>query len=197
MSGQQGDFNTMAGQQGGYEDVSDQQGYPDASGHQASCGSGSVSNVDSSNSNNDSGYGNSTNSGPTGSTGRTGLQAQGQGFGSGFDQGFGQGLSGGPDGSEPHAGVHVQEQVTPDSASRDTDMVSPQMPLMQSKLFKDKLSTLVACIEQQQSCIVFECKPDNANVPLQHTTGSKPGGGYETHQHHRDSFTTKSYVQGS
>ena len=32
---------------------------------------------------------------------------------------------------------------------------------------------------------------------VQHTTGEAQGGGFETHQHHRDSFTTKSYVQSS
>ena len=32
---------------------------------------------------------------------------------------------------------------------------------------------------------------------VQHTTGNASGGGYETHQHHHDSFATKSYVQGS
>ena len=54
---------------------------------------------------------------------RQGLQAQGEGFGQGFNQGFGQGLSGDPDGSQPHDGVHVQEDVGPGHASRDTDLV--------------------------------------------------------------------------
>lgn len=52
-----------------------------------------------------------------------GLQAQGAGLGQGFDQGFGQGLSGDPNGSEPHDGIQVQEEVAPDSGSRDTDLV--------------------------------------------------------------------------
>ena len=38
---------------------------------------------------------------------------------------------------------------------------------------------------------------DACFAAMQHTTGSTKGGGYETHQHHRDSFTTKSYVQGN
>lgn len=51
------------------------------------------------------------------------MQAQGEGLGQGFDQGFGQGLAGDPDGSQPHPGVQVQEEVAPDSSSRDTDLV--------------------------------------------------------------------------
>ena len=32
---------------------------------------------------------------------------------------------------------------------------------------------------------------------VQHTTGGSSGGGYETHQHHRDTFETKSVIQES
>lgn len=70
---------------------------------------------------------NSSCSGPSGSTGRTGLQAQGEGLGQGFDQGFGQGLAGDPDGSQPHPGVQVQEEVAPDSSSKDTDLVCARL----------------------------------------------------------------------
>ena len=116
-------------QQGGYEDVSDQQtGYEDVSGHQGgyedvsqqqngySSGTGAMTND----------YGNNQNSSHAGSSGnsaRQGMQAQGRGFGQGFNAGFGQGLSGDPDGSQPHEGVTVEEEVGPDSASRDTDLV--------------------------------------------------------------------------
>ena len=134
---QQGSGDTYAGQPGGYEDVSYQQGddaevsdqqgvVEDVSDQQNgySNGSGAVSNTESfSQGGNEYGQ-NSSYSGASGRSGRQGLQAQGQGFGGGFNQGFGQGLSGDPDGSQPHEGVTVQEEVGPDSASRDTDMVS-------------------------------------------------------------------------
>ncbi|KAL0056359.1 hypothetical protein WJX82_010457 [Trebouxia sp. C0006] len=135
------DFSNSA-QQGGYEDVSDQQtGYEDVSGHQ-----GGYEDV----SEQQNGY--SSDTGSSGNSARQGMQAQGRGFGQGFNAGFGHSLSGDPDGSQPHEGVTGDEEVGPDSASRDTDL---------------------------------------------HTTGGTQGGGFETHQHHRDSFTTKSYVQSS
>ncbi|KAL0017821.1 hypothetical protein WJX77_003401 [Trebouxia sp. C0004] len=166
---QQGGYEDVSNsaQQGGYEDVSDQQtGYEDVSGHQGgykdvseqqngySNGTGSMANTNASSHGGDE-YGNNQNSSYAGSSGnsaRQGLQAQGKGFGQGFNAGFGQGLSGDAHGSQPHGGVTVDEEVGPDSASRDTDL---------------------------------------------HTTGGTQGGGFETHQHHRDSFTTKSYVQSS
>jgi hypothetical protein len=125
-------------QQGGYEDVSEQQaGYEDVSGHQGgykdaseqqngySSGTGAMANTNASSHGGDE-YGNNQNSSYAGSSGnsaRQGLQAQGRGFGQGFNAGFGQGLSGDPDGSQPHEGVTVEEEVGPDSASRDTDLV--------------------------------------------------------------------------
>ena len=135
MHVQQGGFEGNPGQQGGYTDTSGQQGgYTDASGQQDDFNNdtGAITHADASDndySNNDNsnyGYSNNENSsysGPSGTTGRTGLQAQGEGLGQGFDQGFGQGLAGDSDGSQPHEGVQVQEQVTPDSSSRDTDLV--------------------------------------------------------------------------
>ena len=134
-SGQQGGYTDTSGQQGVYTDTSGQQGgYTDESGQQNDFNndSGTMSNANASDndySNNDSsnnGYNNNENSsrsGPSGTTGRTGLQAEGEGLGQGFNQGFGQGLAGDSDGSQPHEGVQVQEEVTPDSSSRDTDLV--------------------------------------------------------------------------
>ncbi|DBA73767.1 TPA: hypothetical protein ACH3X2_009739 [Trebouxia sp. C0005] len=166
---QQGGYEDVSdsAQQGGYEDVSNQQtGYEDVSGHQGgyedvseqqngySSGTGTMVNTDASTYGGNE-YGNNQNSlhaGSPGNSARQGMQAQGRGFGQGFNAGFGQGLSGDSDGSQPHKGVTVQEEIGPDSASRDTDL---------------------------------------------HTTGGAQGGGFETHQHHRDSFTTKSYVHSS
>lgn len=133
MSDQQGGLEENSGQQGGCTDTSAQQGgYTDASSQQndSNNGSGAMSNASdndySNNSNSNYGYSNSDNSsysGPSGTKGRTGLQAEGEGLGQGFNQGFGQGLAGDSDGSQPHEGVQVQEEVAPDSSSRDTDLV--------------------------------------------------------------------------
>ena len=139
------DFSNSA-QQGGYEDVSDQQtGYEDVSGHQGgyedvseqqngySSDTGAMANNDAS-SHGGNEYGNNQNSSHAGSSGnsaRQGMQAQGRGFGQGFNAGFGQGLSGDPDGSQPHEGVTVDEEVGPDSASRDTDLVHIVSPHQQ------------------------------------------------------------------
>ena len=126
--GQQGNYGDTSGQQG-YEDVSDQQGgYDDVSGQRNGYmnGSGVMSNANASGQGgNEYSDANSNAGNNSGNSGRQGMQAQGHGFGQGFDQGFHQGLSGDPGGAQPHEGVHVQEGVGPDSASRDTDMVSP------------------------------------------------------------------------
>ncbi|KAL3140179.1 hypothetical protein ABBQ38_004455 [Trebouxia sp. C0009 RCD-2024] len=132
---QQSGYNNVSGQQMGTEDPFGQQnGYSNTADQQ-----GNVNIM-------------SGQQGTSGTTGAAGLQAQEAGLGQGFNQGFGQGLSGDPDGSQPHDGIQVQQEVTPDCTSQDTDL---------------------------------------------HTTGNGSGGGYETHQHHHDSFAAKSYVQGS
>ncbi|KAL0036164.1 hypothetical protein WJX79_006479 [Trebouxia sp. C0005] len=99
-------------QQGGYEDVSNQQtGYEDVSGHQGgyedvseqqngySSGTGTMVNTDASTYGGNE-YGNNQNSLHAGSPGNSARQ----------------------DGSQPHKGVTVQEEIGPDSASRDTDL---------------------------------------------------------------------------
>ena len=149
LANQQGNFDN-SGQTGGYEHVTEQQAYADAPSQQQgySADPGSMSNAETSGQGgNNYGSNSGNSSAPAGNTGRTGLQARGEGFGEGFDQGFGQGLSGGPDGSEPHEGVQVQEEVTPDSASRDTDLVSTH--------------TRLACSASHVSCL-HSCPCQNA-----------------------------------
>lgn len=157
---QQGGYEDVSdsAQQGGYEDVSNQQtGYEDVSGHQGgyedvseqqngySSGTGTMVNTDASTYGGNE-YGNNQNSlhaGSPGNSARQGMQAQGRGFGQGFNAGFGQGLSGDSDGSQPHKGVTVQEEIGPDSASRDTDLVH------------------IASLHQQFYEAVCSCQPIN------------------------------------
>ncbi|KAL3153911.1 hypothetical protein ABBQ32_013475 [Trebouxia sp. C0010 RCD-2024] len=111
---QQSGYNNVSGEQMGSEDALGQQSeYSNMAEQQ-----GNVNTM-------------SGQQGTSGTTGAAGLQAQGAGLGQGFNQGFGQGLSGDPDGSQPHDGIQVQEEVTPDSTSRDTDLVCVHHSLLQ------------------------------------------------------------------
>lgn len=115
----------------GYDMSNQQQGYEDVTGQENGFNNSA-----------DAGYtvdtphagGNSSSTAPHSSSDLSrgsacqGLQAQGEGFGQGFNQGFGQGLSGDPDGSQPHDGVHVQEDAGPGHASKDTDVVGNHVP---------------------------------------------------------------------
>ena len=126
----------VSGQQGGYDDVSGQQnGYVNGSGVMSNANASGQGGNEYSDANSNAGNN-------SGNSGRQGMQAQGHGFGQGFDQG----LSGDPGGAQPHEGVHVQEEVGPDSASRDTDMVSPAKFLHCSQPHRATSCLYPACV---------------------------------------------------